>query len=77
MQPPGAVCRSSCMTNRQAYDLRAHEGQRVNVALADGSRIDDCVLVSVGRGNAGSAWLAQDSDDVFVRWDDVVDVWTV
>ena len=65
------------MTSRQAYDLRAHEGQRVSVALADGSRIDDCVLVSVGRGGAGSAWLAQDSDDVFVRWDDVVDVWAV
>ena len=65
------------MTSRQAYDFRVHEGQRVSVALADGSRIDDCVLVSVGRGGAGSAWLAQASDDLFVQWDDVVDVWAV
>jgi hypothetical protein len=64
------------MTSRQGYDLRSHEGHRVSVALVDGTRIDDCMLVSVGRGGAGSAWLAQDTNDLFIRWDDVVDVWT-
>ena len=63
------------MTNRQAYGLRTYEGRRVSVALRNGSRIDDCLLVSVGRGGAASAWLANGDNDVFVPWADVVAVW--
>ena len=63
------------MTNRQAYDLRSFEGQRVSLALADGSRVDDCLLVSVGRGGAKTAWLATDASDLFLPWKDVVEVW--
>ena len=63
------------VTNRQAYDLRSYEGQRVSIALADGSRVDDCLLVSVGRAGAKSAWLATDASDLFVPWEDVVEVW--
>ena len=66
---------ATAMTRREAYALRGYEGQRVSVALADGSRVDDCLLVSVGRGGAGTAWLATESSDLFVPWDDVVDVW--
>ena len=62
------------MTSRQAYDLRSYEGQRVSIALADGSRVDDCLLVSVGRG-AKTAWLATDASDLFLLWEDVVEVW--
>jgi hypothetical protein len=47
------------VTNRQAYGLRT----------------DDCLLVSVGRGGAASAWLANGDNDVFVPWADVVAVW--
>ena len=64
------------MTRHQAHDLRSYEGQRVNVALADGSRVDDCLLVSVGRGGVGTAWLATDASDLFLQWEDVVEVWT-
>lgn len=63
------------MTNRQAYDLQSFEGQRVSIALADGSRVDDCLLVSVGRGGATTAWLATDASDLFLPWEDVVEVW--
>ena len=63
------------MTSRQAYDLRTYEGRRVSMALGDGSRLDDCMLVSVGRGGAASAWLANGDNDVFVPWADVVAVW--
>jgi hypothetical protein len=52
-----------------------HEGSIVSVALADGSRIDDCDLVSVGRGSAGTLWVFTQGHDVFVALDDVIDVW--
>ena len=39
--------------------LRQWEGRQVSVALADGSRIDDCQLVSAGRCAAGTLWLHQ------------------
>jgi hypothetical protein len=63
------------MTERQGHGLRSYEGKRVSVALLDGSRLDDCMLVSVGRGTARSAWLATGDQDLFVPWSDVVDVW--
>lgn len=47
----------------------------MSLALADGTRVDDCTLVSVGRGGAGTAWLTSGSDDLFVPWNTVVDVW--
>ena len=59
--------------NRQfACGLR---GQAVSVALADGSRIDDAALVSVGRGTSGTLWWYWNGADVFVLLADVVDVW--
>jgi hypothetical protein len=63
------------MTARQGHHLREYEGRRISLALADGSRLDDCVLVSVGRGRAESAWLATANQDLFVPWSDVVEVW--
>lgn len=57
---------------RQARGL---QGQPVSVALADGSRIDDAALVSVGRDTAGTLWLYSNGEDIFVALADVVDVW--
>lgn len=54
--------------------LKALEGRCVSVALCDGSRIDGCQLVSVGRRN-GSLWLFSNGTDVFVPEGDVTDVW--
>ena len=55
--------------------LRQWEGRQVTVALADGSRIDDCQLVSVGRKTAGTLWLFTNGADLFVCIDDVTAVW--
>ena len=42
---------------------------------ADGSRIDDAALVSVGGGRAGTLWLYSNGADIFISFADVVDVW--
>ena len=57
--------------------LRQWEGRQVSVALADGSRIDDCQLVSAGRCGAGTLWLFTNGADLFVSIDDVTAVWEV
>jgi len=53
------------------------QGRQVSVALDDGSRIDDCQLVSYGRHNVATVWLVADGADVFVPVDRVVDIWEV
>jgi hypothetical protein len=57
--------------------LRDLEGRHVSVALADGSRIDDCELVSAGHHRAHSLWLYGNGTDIFVPLDDVTDLWEV
>ncbi len=57
------------------YALRRLEGQTVSIALRDGSRLDDCELVSVaGRRRGGSIWLLVGGDDHIVAVDDVLTV---
>jgi hypothetical protein len=56
-------------------ELRRLEGHQVCVALTNGSRIDDCDLVSVGRGQVGSLWVFTGGRDLFIPLADVVDVW--
>ena len=60
------------MTADQKRGLRGLEGHRVHLALVDGSRIDDADLVSA-RGT--TLWLFTTGEDVFVRADDVVEIW--
>jgi hypothetical protein len=55
--------------------LREFEGRHVCVALADGSRIDDCQLVSAGRDRNRSVWLYANGFDVFVPRSDIIAVW--
>ena len=55
--------------------IRYLEGRHVNVALADGSRLDDCELVSAGRRGVPSLWLYANGVDTFVALVDVTDVW--
>lgn len=59
----------------RARALTALEGRHVSVALSDGSRIDDCQLVSLGRHGAHSLWLFHEGCDTFVPLGDVVDLW--
>ena len=53
----------------------AYEGGRVSVALADGSLIDDCELVSVGRGRAETIWVFTGEGDVFIPFAELLDLW--
>jgi hypothetical protein len=59
----------------QMTQLRGLEGRQVSVALTNGARIDDCSLVSVGRGRTTTVWIFTNGSDLFVESSDVVDVW--
>jgi hypothetical protein len=63
------------MTKERLSQLASLEGQRISVALRGGSRIDDCHLVSAGRGRVASLWLVAAGQDTFVALSEVVDVW--
>lgn len=63
------------MTLERVSSLIGHlEGRRVSVALNDGSRLDDCELVSAGRGTS-TLWLFVNGGDVFVPVSDITDAW--
>jgi hypothetical protein len=55
--------------------LRPFEGTQVNILFRDGSRIDDCNLVSSGRNRLDNLWLFISGEDVFVPRADLVDIW--
>ena len=63
------------MTATRVKELRSLEGRRVCLALAGGHRIDDCDLVSAGRGRCGSLWIFNKGADQFVSHGEVVDYW--
>jgi hypothetical protein len=46
--------------------MQSLEGRHVSVALRDGSRIEDCQLVSAHRPGAQTIWLFADGIDVFL-----------
>ena len=56
--------------------LAALVGKDVCVSLADGTRMDDCQLVSFSR-RLTTAWIVHSGDDVFVPIDVITDVWDV
>ncbi len=58
-------------------ELHQLEGRQVCLALADGSRIDDCSLVSTGRGRTGTLWVFTNGRDVLIPFSDVIDIWDV
>ena len=63
------------MAKQQQRRLHSIEGRQVNVAFRDGTRIDDCNLVSSGRNCVNSLWLFTNGQDVIVALEDVIDVW--
>jgi hypothetical protein len=63
------------MTKGQVLRIRSLEGRCVCVALRDGTRIDDCQLVSCGRPAVTSVWIYSNGSDRFVALCDVVDLW--
>jgi hypothetical protein len=56
-------------------ELRRFEGNRVSIALAGGSRIDDCVLVSAPRGRLKTVWVHVAGEDVFLPVNNLIAVW--
>lgn len=66
------------MPNEQlARFVRCLQGCQVSVALGDGSRIDDCELISAGHYGVQSLWLYVNGVDTFVPFVDVADLWEV
>jgi hypothetical protein len=63
------------MNKRQVMRVRSLEGRCVCVALRDGTRIDDCQLVSCGRRAVRSVWVYSNGSDRFVDLGEVVDLW--
>jgi hypothetical protein len=58
--------------------LAALVGSNVDLALEDGTRIDDCQLVSLFRSRrVGTAWIFRNGDDVFLPVDTIIDVWEI
>jgi hypothetical protein len=55
--------------------LRPFEGTQVNIALRNGTRIDDCNLVSSGRNRLDNMWVFVSGEDLFVPRADVIDIW--
>jgi hypothetical protein len=56
--------------------LAALVGRGVSVALVDGTRLDDCWLVSQPRARSvGTAWIVHGGDDLFVPVEAIADVW--
>ena len=49
----------------------------MSIALADGSRIDDCALLSAGRSEDDRLWLYSNGADTFVSRAEVTDIWEV
>lgn len=62
------------MSRDRISQLRRLEGHQVSVALADGSRIDDCQLVSAGRPGVRTLWVFTNGVDAFLAHSEVRDV---
>lgn len=56
------------------HQVQKLEGQHVIVALANGSTLADCTVVSAGRGRTTSLWLLYNGNDLFVPFSDIVEV---
>ena len=55
--------------------MHSLEGRHVSVTLRDGSRLDDCQVVSARRSGAQTVWLFVDGIDVFLPVAAIVDCW--
>lgn len=55
--------------------FRAFEGRQVGAALADGSHLDDCHLVSAGGEETKTVWLVIGHMDACLFKSDIVAMW--
>lgn len=63
------------MSPQTLRSFRHLEGHQVSVSLSDGSRLDDCELVSAGRGQSVTLWLHDGQHDRMVKAVEVLDLW--
>ena len=63
------------MNTKTLPRMTSLEGRHVSVALRDGSRIDDCQLVSASRPGAQTVWLFVDGIDVFLPVAAILEMW--
>lgn len=63
------------MEQRTELVLGQMQGRRVCLALADGTRIDDCQLISAGLGSTETAWLFVNGRDFFVPRGEIIAAW--
>jgi hypothetical protein len=54
------------MTSDQKAHLRRLEGHHIRLALADGTLLDDCELVSAGHRRTATIWVLHDGNDAFL-----------
>ena len=62
-------------TTTSSPRLTSFEGRWASVALDDGTRIDDCQLVTAGRHGTRTAWIFANGADRFVPLHRITDVW--
>jgi hypothetical protein len=62
------------MPNPSVTMLQRLEGRTVNLWLADGTYMDGCQLISVGRGKVSTLWVFAGGVDAFVPRDRVLAV---
>ena len=55
--------------------LRGLEGRRVGLSLVDGTRIDECQLVSVAPTGHRTVWVYRNGEDAFIPLGDICDAW--
>jgi hypothetical protein len=63
------------MSTARTPQFRGLEGRQVNVSFRDGSRIDDCQLISASRPGTGTVWIFANGIDVFLPASTIVDCW--
>ena len=55
--------------------LRSLQGRQVSMALADGTRIDDCQLISAWHPAKKGVWVFSNGCDTFVPHELLCNVW--
>jgi hypothetical protein len=74
----GRIVEVAVITDDRVVALtRDLEGRRVSIALVNGSRLDDCELISAGRRGDDRLWLFSNGADTFVPKAEIVDLWEV
>ena len=54
------------MTSDQQAHLRRHQGQHIRLALADGTTLENCELVSAGHRRTATIWVLHEGNDAFL-----------